>query len=365
MRQAIHTAIGRAPGVGSVCSLVVALALGGPAAGHGQAASGSVGPEDLVLVRGGTFQRGDVFGEGRADERPVHSVTLSDFYLQRHEVTVAQFTAFVEETGYKTSAEGPMDLEAHRQLMESAASGQLSRSDMQALHDKILLLSGAGHWAAEARRWQGYSPTISWRTPGFAQTPEHPVVAVSWDDAINFCNWLSEKNGLPVAYDLASGGLLDESGRPTTDLKRVRGYRLPTEAEWEYAARERGRDVRFGYGGDIARSSSMNFRGDDGEQSYLELGSYHKGTMAVGSFPPNAVGLFDMSGNAWEWVSDTYVQYDTTAATDPYSTGGHRRILRGGRWGGDAFEARVSRRTSWPRNDRCDNSGFRIARSAG
>jgi formylglycine-generating enzyme required for sulfatase activity len=143
------------------------------------------------------------------------------------------------------------------------------------------------------------------------------------------------------------------------------GYRLPSEAEWEYAAREGGRDVRFGTGSDTARSSEMNFRGDEAMQPYAQLGSYHQGTMPVGSFPPNGLGLYDMSGNAWEWVSDTYVAYDSAAADNPYVSQGSARMLRGGRWGGDAFEARVFRRTSWPRNDRCNNSGFRIARSVG
>jgi formylglycine-generating enzyme required for sulfatase activity len=320
---------------------------------------------ELVLIEGSSFLMGDVFAEGGQDERPTHPVTVRDFLLSPHEVTVAEFRAFVAETGYETSAEGPFDPEASKAIIERATSRQLSREEMQEIHQEILRYSGAGYWAAEERRWQGYNPETNWRNPGFEQMPDHPVMAVSWDDAMHFCNWLSEKAGLPVAYDAVSGELLDEAGDPTTDLKRVRGYRLPTEAEWEYAAREGGRDVRFGNGMNTARSSEMNFRGDEGEQPYLEPGSYHKGTMPVGSFPPNSLGLYDMSGNAWEWVSDTYVQYDTTAVKDPYSTGGTKRILRGGRWGGDAFEARVFRRTSWPRNDRCNNSGFRIARSVG
>jgi formylglycine-generating enzyme required for sulfatase activity len=308
---------------------------------------------------------GDVFGEGRQDEIPTHLVTVHDYLLSPNEVTVAEFEEFVAETGYETSAEGTYDPDAYRATIERAASGQLSRQEMQELRDELLRYSGAGYWAAEERQWQGYNPETNWRNPGFAQAPDHPVQAVSWDDAISFCNWLSEKAGLPVAYDLETGALLDGSGNPTSDLSAVRGYRLPTEAEWEYAARERGRDVRFGTGSDTARSSEMNFRGDEGEQPFTEPGSYRKGTTPVGSFPPNALGLHDMSGNAWEWASDAYVAYDTTALDNPYMTDGSERILRGGRWGGDAFEARVFHRTSWPRNDRCNNSGFRIARSAG
>jgi formylglycine-generating enzyme required for sulfatase activity len=307
---------------------------------------------------------GDVFAEGRPDELPTHQVTLSDFFLAPTEVTVAEFEEFVTATGYRTSAEGPNDPEARQALMQRAMSGQLSREEVMEVRDQMLLFSGAGYWAAEERQWQGYNPETNWRNPGFEQGPDHPAQAVSWDDAIRYCNWLSENSGLPVAYDLETGGLLDEDGNPTTDVTEVSGYRLPTEAEWEYAAREGGRDVRFGTGSEMARSSEMNFRGDDGELPYSELGSYRKGTTPVSTFTPNALGLHDMSGNAWEWVSDTYVAYETVTLHDPYATRGTERILRGGRWGGDAFEARVFHRTSWPRNDRCNNSGFRIARSA-
>jgi formylglycine-generating enzyme required for sulfatase activity len=143
---------------------------------------------------------------------------------------------------------------------------------------------------------------------------------------------------------------LDENAEPTTDVSKVEGFRLPTEAEWEYAAREGGRKVRFGNGKDTARTSEINLNA--------------KRTMPVGSYQPNSLGLYDMSGNAWEWVSDTYAKYQSTDQVNPYVTAGKERMLRGGMWSGDASEARVFRRTRWPRNDRCNNSGFRIARSA-
>ena len=364
MKTKAVAAIAGASGFGMVWLLVLSLSLGTPVVSHGQAGSGGVGPEDLVLVRGGTFQMGDVFGEGEANERPVHSVTLTDFYLQRHEVTVAQFRAFVEETGYSTSAEGPMDMEARRKIMEQFASGAASEEEMKRLHEQFLLLSGAGYWDAEARAWTGYNPNTNWRTPGFVQAESHPVVSVSWDDAIRFCNWLSRNAGLPPAYDEESGALLDERGEPTGDVTAVRGYRLPTEAEWEYAAREGGREVRFGNGENTARSSQIVFNADVGEYPYLDRGAYEGRTLPVGSYLPNALGLYDMSGNAWEWVSDTYGPYDGGSLRNPYIVVGDERILRGGRWGGSAFEIRASHRSSWVKNDRCNNSGFRVARSA-
>jgi len=365
MEREVITAKAGASGFGVVWSLVLFLTLGTPVVSHGQTTSGGVGPEDLVLVRGGTFQMGDVFGEGDADELPVHSVALTDFYLQRHEVTVAQFRAFVEETGYRTSAEGPMDLEARRKIMEQFASGGVSEEEMKGLHQQILSLSGAGYWDAEARAWTGYNPHTNWRTPGFVQAENHPVVSVSWDDAVIFCNWLSRRAGLPPAHDEETGALLDERGEPTGDVTAVRGYRLPTEAEWEYAAREGGREVRFGNGENTARSSQIVFNADVGEYPYLERGAYEGRTLAVGSYLPNALGLYDMSGNAWEWVSDTYGLYGDGLQRNPYIVVSDQQILRGGRWGGSAFEIRATHRSSWPRNDRCNNSGFRVARSIG
>jgi formylglycine-generating enzyme required for sulfatase activity len=365
MKQEIVTAKAGASGVGLIWSLQLFLTLGIPVASHGQTTSRGVGPENLVLISGGTFQMGDTFGEGDADERPVHSVTLTDFYLQRHEVTVAQFRTFVEETGYRTSAEGPMDLDARRKIMEQFTSGAVSEEEMKGLHQQFLRLSGAGYWDAEARAWTGYNPHTNWWTPGFVQAEDHPVVSVSWEDAIRFCNWLSRNAGLPPAYDGESGVLLDEGGQPTSDVTVVMGYRLPTEAEWEYAAREGGREVRFGNGENTARSSQIVFNADFGEYPYLERGAYEGPTLSVGSYQPNALGLYDMSGNAWEWVSDIYGPYDEGSQRNPYVVSGDERILRGGRWGGSAFEIRTTHRSSWPRNDRCNNSGFRVARSVG
>jgi len=317
----------------------------------------------MVLVKGGTFDMGDVLGDGRENEKPVHQVTLSGFFMSKYEVTVAQFRQFSEETAYKTSAEGPDDAEARRNIMERFASADLTAQERQALHEQFLKCAGAGFWDAKKRIWSGYNPSTNWKNPGVKQTDADPVLAISPFDAMHYCNWLSKKTGLPVAYDLETGGILDHKGNPTLDVTAVKGYRLPTEAEWEYAAREGGLGVRFGNGKDMARSSDINFRGDEGEYEYLELGEYAGTTKPVGTYPPNSLGLYDMSGNAWEWVSDSYAEYSREPQVNPYITAGNHHALRGGRWGGDAFEARVYHRSSWPRNDRCNNSGFRIARS--
>lgn len=319
---------------------------------------------DMVLVGGGTFEMGNVFGDGRENEKPVHLVTLSSFFISKHEVTVGQYREFVEQTGYRTSAEAPDDAVARAEIMEKFASGGLSHQEVQDLKSRMLEYSGAGYWDAKNRVWTGYDPQTNWKNPGIKQSDDDPVLAVSVDDAKNYCNWLSKKAGLPVAYDLRTGGILDQDGNPTRNVTDVKGYRLPTEAEWEFAARECGRKVRFGNGKNIARPSEINFCGDQGDYDYLEPGTCTGATMPVGSYPPNKLGLSDMSGNAWEWVSDNYAEYGSEDQVDPYVADGNNHALRGGRWGGDASEARVFHRSSWPRNDRCNNSGFRIARSA-
>jgi formylglycine-generating enzyme required for sulfatase activity len=189
---------------------------------------------------------------------------------------------------------------------------------------------------------------------------------VSWTDAANYCNWLSTREGLPVAYDVQTGDLLDGQGRSTTDVTKVRGYRLPTEAEWEYAARERGRKVRFGNGQDVARPTEINFNAAEGEFAFAEKGTLRGKTVPVGSFKPNSLGLYDMSGNVWEWCSDFMGRYTEQPQTDPYQRQGlmgPRRAARGGPWAGNASHARVSVRLGWVAEDRCNNIGFRIARS--
>ena len=279
---------------------------------------------DMVWVEGGSFLMGDVFHDGpdRLPETPVHEVVVDSFFIARHEVTLGAFRRFVQATGYRTSAERR---------------------------------EGAFSQTQEERHWQLLS---------YQQSDNEPVLQISWNDAVRYCNWLSRQEGLPIAYDEKTWGLLDAEGRITTDIRKVPGYRLPTEAEWEFAARERGRQVRFGNGKDIARSCEINFDAQSGSFSYGESGLRRGRSVPLGSFAPNALGLFDMSGNAWEWCSDCAQDYPNKKRINPYVPGDEPRILRGGSIDGDARSARVFSRSCFGRADHCGNTGFRLARTA-
>ena len=281
----------------------------------------------LVYVKGGTFLMGDVLGDGdRAmlAEMPVHEVEVGSFMLSPNEVTVSEFRKFVKETGFKTFAEKDVEAKAGKETNEKVKR-----------------------------------PT--WDAHSYKQTGKHPVVWIAWEDAIVYCNWLSKKQNLAAAYDESTGQLLDKDGKVTTDVRQVKGLRLPTEAEWEYAARERGKKVRFGNGKNVARSDEINFDARKADKKYSVKGEYRAGTTAVGSFAANALGLYDMSGNAWEWCTDSGVDYPNEKVVNPYALnkGGH--MVRGGTWDSGVANCRVTTRINWWLNSMCELTGFRVA----
>ncbi|MBF0239893.1 MAG: SUMF1/EgtB/PvdO family nonheme iron enzyme [SAR324 cluster bacterium] len=167
-------------------------------------------------------------------------------------------------------------------------------------------------WLGQYEVTQGEWKKIMGNNPShFKNGDRFPVECVSWNDCQQFVNQLNQRHEGQFSFS------------------------LPSEAQWEYAARERGRKVRFGNGLDIADPGQINFDGSDNyKQSYSRTGSYRQQTTPVGTFPPNAQGLYDMSGNVWEWCQDVYtVNYSQVGTSDPiYMGSGSSRVRRGGSW---------------------------------
>ena len=204
---------------------------------------------DEVRFDGGTFHLGRASGEGPADEVPAVNVHVPPFFIANTPVTVAQFRAFVDDTGYKTIAE--------------TAPGEKT-----------------------------------WIAPGFAQTDDDPVVCIAWIDAANYCNWRSKRARLDPAYTIRDGGrsiVLDLSAD---------GYRLPLEAEWEYAARNGGKDILFPWGDEATEADAQAHANFRPEELFIDPWPT---TNPVKAFPAQPDGLYGMAGNVWEWCQDLYV----------------------------------------------------------
>lgn len=224
-----------------------------------------------------------------ADEAPAHRVRITrPFYLGRHEVTVGQFRRFLSASGH---------------VPESIADGT----------------GGYGYVAMQVPgkdAFAGRDPRFSWQDPGFFQGDDHPVVNVTWNDAVALAEWLTRAEGIR--------------------------YRLPTEAEWEYACRASSR-TRYFFGDDPSGLSGYANTFDAAAASYwppwadraLPGHDGHAFTAPVGRYPPNAFGLHDMLGNVWEWVADWHDDgyYAVSPRDDPPGpASGTVRVRRGGSW---------------------------------
>ncbi|WP_020569746.1 SUMF1/EgtB/PvdO family nonheme iron enzyme [Neolewinella persica] len=284
-------------------------------------ASDIVVPRGMVSVPGGAFKMGDTFDEGKDDEKPVHAVTVSPFQMGRYEVTFAEYDRFTNATGKK-------------RVNDSWGRGQ------------------------------------------------QPVVAVSWFDAISYCNWLSSQQGFTPVYRLVDaqrhnawvaskyGMELKENEGISVNLS-ANGFRLPTEAEWEFAASYTNghSKARFGNGNSTIRPTQFNYNASTNyKKRYSETGLYREKTVEVGSLNnPNLLGIHELSGNVWEWCLDWYGEnyYDESIGssnpTGPSS--GSERLLRGGSW----IDAPVICRTGYRGKNRPGYRSravsFRLARS--
>jgi formylglycine-generating enzyme required for sulfatase activity len=250
---------------------------------------------ELVLVKAGAFTQGSAPGEADrgSDEGPREVRITRDYYIGRYEVTVGQWSRFAADFRYRSEA-------------EKGTSG------------------GFG--------WDGrglvQAPRYNWRTPGHATSDRHPVTIVTYDDALAFARWATSRTGWTVT--------------------------LPTEAQWEYAARA-GTTSRF-YGGsrDAAAAAIGWFRGNAPD-----------GPHEVGQKTPNAFGLYDTAGNAYEWCLDWYAPLGTEPVSDPVETRSDRsdkprRVLRGGSWLKDAKALRSAARYRNTPGSRNADNGFRV-----
>jgi formylglycine-generating enzyme required for sulfatase activity len=257
---------------------------------------------DMVLVDGGTFDMGDTFGDGGNNEKPVHRVTLNSFFIGKYEVTFNEYDVFCIATGRE--------------------------------------LPGDCLWGRENR----------------------PVINVSWYDAVEFCNWLSWQEGLTPCYTIDKTRQDPNNTNTNDDVKwRVScdftadGYRLPTEAEWEYACKGGARSAGYKYSG----SSSVD------EVAWFNDNAADK-THPVGTKKANELGIYDMSGNIFEWCWDWYEEdyYRNSPSQHPTDPdGGSYRVIRGGAWQNSArYVHCAGRHKNWA-SSHVDNVGFRLCRT--
>lgn len=261
---------------------------------------------EMVFVEGGSFNMGsDEEEEMSYDiEKPVHKVTLSSFYLSKYLITLGQFAEFVEETGYLTDAEAGI-----------TGGKSISYGSWVSYDGKDFLMK---------TNWR-YDYTGQLRD---SMNYNRPVVHVTWNDANAFCQWLSKKQGKP--------------------------FRLPTEAEWEYAARGGKKGKSYLYSGSNSLDEVGWYVGNSADSLY-----------SVGLKKPNELGLYDMSGLIWEWCYDYFAQYEETSQFNPMGPDvGDKRVSRGGAISRLPSDCRVSNRKFFKQYNRGAALGFRVAYSA-
>ncbi len=235
-------------------------------------------PERMVWIPGGTFFMGESHERSFGDARPVHEVELDAFWMDATEVTNAQFARFVAETGYVTTAEQKPTL---KEIMAQLPPEAQPPSETDLVPGSAIFTPPPGPVSLEEpHRWWRWQPGANWRHPegpasDLIGRETHPVVHVSWEDAAAYARWA--------------------------------GKRLPTEAEWEYAARGGLDRKRYVWGDELKPDGKWQaniWQGRFPHENKTEDG--FAGTAPVASFPPNGFGLYDVAGNVWEWCADWY-----------------------------------------------------------
>lgn len=304
------------------------------------------GPEGMVWIPGGPFAMGSA--EDPEGNAPRHDVAISGFWMDRTEVTNAQFNAFVKATGYKTRVELPPSEEELSQGPVPPAR----RVPFSACFKPVRLPAGVSAFQSPPVWWE-FAAGACWNHPegtgsSIVDRMNHPVVHICWDDAVAYCKWA--------------------------------GKRLPSEAEWEFAARGGLDQQEFCWGsakqGANGKWWANTFQGKFPSDNTAEDG--YAGTAPVGSFPPNGYGLYDMSGNVWEWCNDWYGAryYDESPRNNPQGpeagepggeSGKPSKVRRGGSFlCSDDYcrRYRPGTRDHHPPDEAASHTGFRCVKDA-
>jgi formylglycine-generating enzyme len=293
-------------GVGGRLALLAAVLVlaGVTAVGTSAQAPSPLDGLSFVTVSAGCFQMGDTFGEGQKDELPVHEVCVNRFSMAATVVTVGQFGRFVAATGYRTEAE-----------------------------------RGDGCTLFDGKTWARV-PGTNWKNPGFTEGDNHPAVCVSWNDAQAYIGWVNRQTG----------------GR----------YRLPTEAEWEFAARSGGKAERYAGTSDTAtlfRFANFCDVNCPAAWKVATEDDHQAATAPVATYAPNGLGLYEMCGNAWQWTGDWYdaTYYAESPRDDPRGpVTGTGRVIRGGSWNRHPLGVRAAVRFIHDASERGSGLGIRL-----
>lgn len=313
---------------------------------------GTTSYEGMLWIEGGEFMMGAADRDGRPDEYPMHKVKVDGFWMDVTEVTNAQFAAFVKATGYITTAERKPDWE---ELKKQLPPGTPKPHD-SVLVAASLVFTPPAHAVPlhDASQWWTWKKGADWRHPhgpgsSIEGKGDHPVVQVSWDDAMAYARWA--------------------------------GKRLPTEAEWEYASRGGLDNQVYPWGMEPVEQGKPKANTWQGQFPNKDTGwDKFDGLAPVRSFEPNAYGLYDMAGNVWEWCYDWYdARYYKTvqnqlsenpkgsaSSFDPMEPSIPKRVIRGGSFMcNDSYckGYRASSRMKSSADTGLENTGFRCVSS--
>ena len=308
---------------------------------------------DMVLIPGGTYNRGGNSHQSSSNEFPVHKVKVDSFYMDVHEVTNQQFLDFVNATGYITTAEKPLNW---NELKKQLPKNTPKPSNEFLLPGSLVFKKTEGPVSLlNESQWWSWVQGANWKHPegpnsDIKNKMNHPVIHVSWYDAFEYAKWA--------------------------------GKRLPTEAEWEYAARGGNKNPIYPWGNDLIKNSSKKANFWQGNFPYLNtIEDGFEYSSPVKSYDPNNYGLYDLGGNVWEWCYDLYnenaykiesikdlcinpkgpkISYDSN---EPLLV---KRVIRGGSFlCNDSYCTgyRVSRRMSTSEDTGLNHTGFRCVKS--